>query len=100
MKIQVKKEEIERYNERDKSLYQTFNNTVGDGNKFEAFLTKVFKKKLKRVKKSEHDAGSDEESDEEESDDDYDSEEDEDSDAEELDDTVCPPGCNPVGSLH
>ena len=38
--------------------------------------------------------GSDEESDEEDSDEDLSSSDEEDSDAEELDDTVCPPGCD------
>ncbi len=98
MKLQAQKEEIDRLQERDKALYTTFASTVGDSNKFEAFLMKVFKKKIKRVKKTEQNAGSDEESDDDFSDDDYDSEEDEDSETEELDDSVCPPGCDQVGT--
>ena len=96
MKLQLKKEEIENLQEKEKTLSTVFSNLFLESNKFEAFLTKVYKKKIKRVKKTEQDAGSDEDSDEDLSDDDYDSEEDEDSDAEELDDSVCPPGCDQV----
>ena len=97
MKLQVKKGDIEKLHEKEKSLSSMFSSLFLESNKFEAFLTKVYKKKVKRVKKTEKDDGSDEDSDEELSDDDYDSEEDEDSDAEELDDSVCPPGCDQVG---
>lgn len=51
-------------------MFQTFLDTIGENNKFEAFLTKVFRKKIKRTKKSQA-VDEDEESDEEESDDDY-----------------------------
>ena len=97
MKLQLKKGEIEKLQEKEKALSTMFSNLFLESNKFEPFLTKVYKKKVKRVKKTEQNAGSDEDSDEDLSDDDYDSEENEDSDAEELDDSVCPPGCDQVG---
>ena len=100
LKLEAKKEEIDKLQEKDKALYSTFSHTLGENNKFEGFLTKVFKKKIKRVKKTEKDAGSDEESEEDESDEDYDSDEEENSDAEELDDSVCPPGCDQVRILQ
>ena len=96
VKLQLKKGEVEKLQEKEKSLSTMFSNLFLESNKFEAFLTKVYKKKVKRVKKSEQDAGSDDDSDDDLSDDDYDSEETEDSDAEELDDSVCPPGCDQV----
>ena len=94
--MQMKKGEIENLQEKEQSLSTVFSNLFVESNKFEAFLTKVYKKKVKRTKKTEQDADSDEDSDEDLSDDDYDSEEDENSDAEELDDSVCPPGCDQV----
>ena len=58
-------------------------------------MTRVFKKKIKRAKKkTQAEEGSDEESEDEDSDEDLSSSDEEDSDAEELDDSVCPPGCD------
>ncbi|XP_057301359.1 cilia- and flagella-associated protein 44-like isoform X2 [Hydractinia symbiolongicarpus] len=96
--LTLKKEELDHLLQREKTLFTTFSNTIGDNNKFEGFLTKVFKKKIKRAKKKTTDGGqSDEESSEEESDDDYDSDEEGDSDEDdELDDSVCPTGCDQV----
>ncbi|XP_031554688.1 cilia- and flagella-associated protein 44-like isoform X2 [Actinia tenebrosa] len=95
MKLEAKKQDIEKLLDREKTLYTTFSTAMGENNKFENFLTKVFKKKIKRAKKkAQTEKGSDEESDEEDSDEDLSSSDEEDSDAEELDDTVCPPGCD------
>lgn len=49
--LAIKKEEYDKLQDREKALMQTLSNTIGDNNKFEAFLMKVFKKKIKRVKK-------------------------------------------------
>ena len=65
---------------------------IGENNKFQDYLTKVFKKKIKRVTQNQNE-NSDDSSDEESSDDDSDWS-DEDSDAEPFDDTVCPTGCS------
>lgn len=95
MKLDSKKQDIEKLQEQEKALYTTFSAELGENNKFESFLTRVFKKKIKRAKKkAQAEEGSDEESDEEDSDEDLSSSDEEDSDAEELDDSVCPPGCD------
>ncbi|XP_033641081.1 cilia- and flagella-associated protein 44-like isoform X3 [Asterias rubens] len=94
-KLDGKRKDIERLNEKEKALYANFQASLGENNKFAEFLTKVFKKKIKRAKKkAQTEEGSDEES-EESSDDESDwSSDEEDSEEESLDDTVCPPGCD------
>lgn len=47
----MKKKEIEKLQEREKQLYAQFQASLGDNNKFGDYLTKVFKKKIKRAKK-------------------------------------------------
>ncbi|KAF0031251.1 hypothetical protein F2P81_015806 [Scophthalmus maximus] len=99
--LELKQRDIVRLREREKALVAAFQATLGENNKFEDFLTKVFKKKMKRVKKKEltrpdeEDVHSDEDSDED--DDSDDSDDDDNSDSDEggpaLDDSVCPPGC-------
>ena len=49
--LSTKREELEKLSERESNLNSTLNGTIGDGNKFEAFLVKVYKKKIKRAKK-------------------------------------------------
>ncbi|XP_070551975.1 cilia- and flagella-associated protein 44-like isoform X2 [Ptychodera flava] len=92
-KLDNKKKDIEKLQEKEKALYAQFQQSLGENNKFADFLTKVFKKKIKRAKKkAQTEEGSDEESEEESEDEsDWSSEEDE-SDSEALDDSVCPPG--------
>ena len=97
MKLEIKKEEIEKLQEQEKSLHSTFSSMIGESNKFEGFLTRVFKKKIKRAKKNaESRDGSDDESDEDDSDEEFSSSEESNSDEETLDDSVCPPGCDQV----
>ena len=50
-RIESKKKEIEKLQEKEKALYATFQASLGDNNKFQDYLTKVFKKKIKRAKK-------------------------------------------------
>merc|ERR1712007_390837 len=93
-KLAGKKMCMEEMQDNEKRLYESFTDQLGENNKFADFLTKVFKKKIKRVKKSAEVEG---DSDESDSDDDYDSsseEEDEDDEVEHLDLNVCPPGCS------
>ncbi|XP_062269281.1 cilia- and flagella-associated protein 44 [Platichthys flesus] len=95
--LQLKQRDMVKLQEREKALRSALRASLGDNNKFLEFLTKVFEKKIKRVKKKEpreDDVDSDEESDEDDWDDDDD---DDDYDSEEgaLDDSVCPPGCDP-----
>ena len=47
----MKKKEIEKLQEKEKQLYAQFQASLGDNNKFTDYLTKVFKKKIKRAKK-------------------------------------------------
>ena len=95
MKLDSKKQDIEKLQEQEKALYTTFSAALGENNKFESFLTRVFKKKIKRAKKkTQAQEGSDEESEDEDSDEDLSSSDEEDSDADDLDDSVCPPGCD------
>ncbi|XP_060071995.1 cilia- and flagella-associated protein 44-like [Ylistrum balloti] len=95
-KLEIKKKEIEKLLERERSLNVTFQGSLGDNNKFADYLTKVFKKKIKRAKKKTTDEGSDEDSDEDSSDDDdWDEDEDEDDeDALGYDLDICPSGCD------
>lgn len=52
-KIELKKKDIEKLQEKEKVLHATFVQSLGDNNKFADYLTKVFKKKIKRSKKKE-----------------------------------------------
>ena len=47
----AKKKDIEKLLEREKTLHAQFTASLGDNNKFTDYLTKVFKKKIKRSKK-------------------------------------------------
>ncbi|KAF5894355.1 cilia- and flagella-associated protein 44 [Clarias magur] len=98
--VEMKKRDIAILNEREKVLAFTFEASLGENNKFEEFLTRVFKKKIKRAKKKEklHTAEEEEESEvESEVLSDWDSDEDyEGSDeAAACDLSVCPPSCDP-----
>ncbi|XP_073525464.1 cilia- and flagella-associated protein 44-like [Phyllobates terribilis] len=98
--LEAKRKEVVKLQEKEKAVHAAFQTSLGEGNKFVTFLTKVFKKKIKRVKKKE--ARADEEEEDEDSDEDsdeesmYESDEDE-SESEEgvLDDSVCPDNCDP-----
>ena len=83
VKLDAKQKELTKLSEREKAIQQDFLVLIGE-NKFQEYLTKVFKKKIKRV--TQNDRNSEESSDEESSDDDSDWS-DEDSDAEPFDDT-------------
>lgn len=53
-KIELKKKEIEKLQEKEKALHAMFVQSLGENNKFADYLTKVFKKKIKRSKKKEN----------------------------------------------
>jgi hypothetical protein len=85
-----KKKELADLAEREKAVQSEFSAVIGDKNKAERLLTRLFKKKIRRVKVNEE---GDEESDDED-DENYMSSEgsgDEDEE-EEVDESVCPPG--------
>ncbi|XP_054829046.1 cilia- and flagella-associated protein 44 isoform X2 [Eublepharis macularius] len=96
--MEDKKLEIAKLQEREKALYATFQASLGENNKFAGFLTKVLKKKIKRVKKKEVEGEGDEEDEsEEESDEESTFESDEEesgSEDEVFDDSVCPKNCD------
>ncbi|KAM9841109.1 cilia- and flagella-associated protein 44-like [Aulostomus maculatus] len=91
--LALKRRAIVKVQEREKSLAAAFQASLGDDNKFEEFLTKVFKKKIKRVEKDQRGSQEEEESDEDDWNDDW--ENDSDTESETEDDSVCPPGCDP-----
>ncbi|KAK1884326.1 Cilia- and flagella-associated protein 44 [Dissostichus eleginoides] len=74
--LEVKRADIVKLQEREKALHAAFHASLGEENKFEEFLTKVFKKKIKRVKKKEPTGNEDE--------------------GGAALDNVCPPGCVPA----
>ncbi|CAM4635885.1 unnamed protein product [Leuciscus chuanchicus] len=103
--MEQKKRDILRLQGKEKTLTATFQASLGENNKFEEFLTRVFKKKIKRTKKKEtrggegDDVTDDEDDSDEDSDEESDRDNDEDYDDSEtgapLDDSVCPPNCDP-----
>ncbi|KAF1377233.1 hypothetical protein PFLUV_G00198560 [Perca fluviatilis] len=99
--LELRRGDIAKLQEREKALIAAFHASLGEENKFEDFLTKVFKKKVKRVKKKEQkEGGEEEENSDEDSDDDDEWDDDDDYDSTEeggaaLDNNVCPPGCEP-----
>ncbi|CAG2191558.1 CFAP44 [Mytilus edulis] len=50
-KIEMKKKEIEKMGEKDRALQAQFSVLLGDKNQWAEYLTKVYKKKIKRAKK-------------------------------------------------
>jgi len=52
--MEQKKRDILRLQGKEKTLTATFQASLGENNKFEEFLTRVFKKKIKRTKKKEN----------------------------------------------
>lgn len=50
-KIEMKKKEIEKLGERDRTLQGQFQGLLGEKNQWADYLTKVYKKKIKRAKK-------------------------------------------------
>ncbi|KAM9323043.1 cilia- and flagella-associated protein 44 [Pholidichthys leucotaenia] len=92
--LEQKKSVITKLQDRENALTAVFQASLGEDNKFEEFLTKVFKKKIKRVKKKEqtrNEEENDEDSDEDDWDDDYDSDVEEAGSA--LNYSVCPADC-------
>ena len=49
--ITTKKKDIEKLQERERTLHAQFVTSLGENNKFGDYLTKVFKKRIKRSKK-------------------------------------------------
>ncbi|NWX82866.1 CFA44 protein, partial [Nothoprocta ornata] len=96
--MEDRKHEIAKLQDCEKALYATFHASLGENNKFARFLTKVLKKKIKRIKKKEVVRETDEEDESEEESDEESSlesdEEDSGSEDEVFDDSVCPKNCD------
>nr|XP_061836799.1 cilia- and flagella-associated protein 44-like isoform X1 [Nerophis lumbriciformis] len=98
--LEQKRKDIAKVQEKEKCLTTAFQTALGDDNNFEEYLTKVFKKKIKRTKKKDP-TGSDEE--DEDSNDDFDDfenwDDDDDDDWDGLEGEgaaeECPAGCDP-----
>ena len=56
-KIENKKKDIEKLQDKEKALLSMFTQSLGENNKFADYLTKVFKKKIKRSNKKENAGG-------------------------------------------
>ncbi|KAJ3323577.1 Cilia- and flagella-associated protein 44 [Boothiomyces sp. JEL0866] len=96
-KLNSKKVEIEAVIQKEREIHDEYKKMIGENNKNEEFLTKVFKRKVKRAKKKAKE-GSEEDEDMEDEDEDsesdassYNSEDTQDEEFEE----VCPPECDP-----
>ena len=85
-----KKKELARLAVDEKALQADFAKLMAEAGSHTKFLTKMFKRKVKR-RGSDYDSDAESEEDEE----DYESSEDEGSDMDDFDDTVCPAGCSP-----
>ena len=87
------KDAVGRLTVKEKAVQASFATAILDAPKFEKYLTKVFKKKIKRSKKDEKADDDDDDDDEDEDDDDDDDDEEyDDEEDEEFDDTQCPAG--------
>uniref|UniRef100_A0A8C4RRV9 Cilia- and flagella-associated protein 44 n=1 Tax=Erpetoichthys calabaricus TaxID=27687 RepID=A0A8C4RRV9_ERPCA len=95
--MDVKKRDIAKLLEREKMVHTSFQSQLGENNKFVKFLTKVFKLKVKRVKKEVSEEDEDEESDDESLEESSWGSEEDDSESETgaLDLSTCPPNCDP-----
>ncbi|CAL8106722.1 unnamed protein product [Calicophoron daubneyi] len=96
VKIEGRKREIERLTQKEHLLQEEFKASLGEGHKFADFLTKVFKKRIKRKKQEAEEGGSDESGSSSSSSDDSDFDEsDEESEDEDnvIDLDTCPFGC-------
>lgn len=51
--LELKRRDISKLQERERAIAATFQASLGENNKFADFLNRVFKKKIKRVKKKE-----------------------------------------------
>ncbi|KAM4795585.1 cilia- and flagella-associated protein 44 [Rhinophrynus dorsalis] len=95
--LETKKRDIARLQEKERALHAAFQTSLGENNKFAAFLTKVFKKKIKRTRKKEAQGDEEEEDSDEDSDEgsSWESEEEE-SGSEDgvFDDSICPDNCD------
>ncbi|NXG08113.1 CFA44 protein, partial [Sakesphorus luctuosus] len=92
--MEERKCEILKLQECKKTLYASFQASLGEDNEFAHFLTKVLKKKIERVEKKEGEREADEEEEDDEESDLRTNEENSGSEDEVFDDSVCPDDCD------
>ncbi|XP_077441867.1 cilia- and flagella-associated protein 44-like isoform X1 [Vanacampus margaritifer] len=98
--LELKYKAITKVQEKEKAVTKAFQASLGDDKTFEEYLTKVFKRKIKRTKKKDHSG------EEEEDEDDFDNYEnwDDDDDWDALEGEAaaeeCPSGCEPKLYAH
>ncbi|XP_057675267.1 cilia- and flagella-associated protein 44-like isoform X1 [Corythoichthys intestinalis] len=92
--LDLKYQDITKLQEKEKAVRKAFQASLGEDKKFEEYLTKVFKRKIKRTKEQQP---GEEEEDEEDFDDYENWDDDDDWETMEGEDAVeeCPPGCDP-----
>ncbi|TRY65681.1 hypothetical protein DNTS_005533 [Danionella cerebrum] len=110
-----RRREIQRLQLKEKSIFQSFQSSLGENQnqRFQELLSRLFRKKVKRSRKKEAqrepggDVTEDEEDSDEDSNEESDAEDEEDYEESEtgapLDDSVCPPNCDPAlyqNTLH
>ncbi|XP_077352722.1 cilia- and flagella-associated protein 44-like [Festucalex cinctus] len=95
--LELKRKDIAKRQEKENSNTAAFNAMLGDDNNFEEYLTKVYKKKIKRKKKEEGSEDEDEDSNDDFDDyENWDDDDDDDWDGLDGDGAVeeCPSGCD------
>ncbi len=94
-KLNLKRSQIEQIIQKESDIFEEVKNAIGENNKNEAYLLKVFKKKIKRAKKKVNEDGElvDESSEEDLSDDDSYEEDQDDQDKEQNFADIRPVDC-------
>uniref|UniRef100_A0A5K3F228 WD_REPEATS_REGION domain-containing protein n=2 Tax=Mesocestoides corti TaxID=53468 RepID=A0A5K3F228_MESCO len=88
--------QIERLTERENEIFENFKNYLGDNHKWNDFLHKVYKKKIKRKVKRTTEGGEDSESSSSSEDSEWNESDEEEEDDDMLDLDMCPPDCEQV----
>ncbi|XP_061148876.1 cilia- and flagella-associated protein 44-like isoform X1 [Syngnathus typhle] len=96
--LELKRKDIAKRQEKEKSNTAAFHALLGDDNNFEEYLTKVYKKKIKRTKKKEEESDGEDEDSNDDFDDYENWDDDDDDDWDGLDGEgaveECPAGCD------
>jgi len=88
-----KKLEIEEWQKEENLLQQEFTEMVGENSPFLIILLKIYRKKVKRSKRKKN-INEDEDFDEDEDDEDEESDLDSDEDEDDMEEDICPQGCD------
>ncbi|KAH8872741.1 Cilia- and flagella-associated protein [Schistosoma japonicum] len=91
LKIEQKKKDLERLSQREHQIHEEFKTNLNDSHKFIEFLTKVFKKRIKRFEEESEESSASSSDDDSSYDEAYDESGTDDAIIMDLD--TCPPGC-------